>query len=305
MEGIVPFSVELGRVDITGLGLVPNNPTNDATPHLDAAVAFALANGCRRIYFPQANYYFNTQPITFTKGITLMGDSKSFSVLNRAYQVSLAWEPFLYWDASSGESGGGLRDLAIRTVAHHHTGAATTSGIAVKLYATSSSAKPDFFEIHSVVITGATVDSTPCTWHIPLYIDGINAPAGLGKGQGIRNLFAQELHVFNATNKAIYAGNTVHTRFQNCFTTEGGGTTGDVYFSGFTDPNTDSSKSTRNAFWYGVVGGQMDVQNSEFVYVYGTFASTHLAATTRKVLAQGELGVLTDNSTSSITNALP
>lgn len=176
----------------------------DNTAALNAAAAYCVAKGRRRIYFPgRSQYYFTSAPDAFTCGIILESDSPR-TWLIRNYSPVDDFTPFLQWKGGAflntdDKSGGGLRDIGV------YANDGTMHGCAVVVTAPSTAnvtQLPGYMSFENVVISGGG------TWGSGVFLDGsLNQDAG---GQGIRDIKIDGITIFKCTNVCMQITNGVH-----------------------------------------------------------------------------------------------
>jgi hypothetical protein len=273
---------EDGEIHIFQLGgdAARNDSATSITTIFDDAIAAAAALNARKVYIPGGNYYFNTRPAAINHGITVLGEHISHTILNRNYSPGSNTEPFLDWRGGT-ESGGGLDRVFLKA-------AQGTNGVALRLFATDATHKPDFFHIGQVVISHIVASTS---WYINCLVDGTNAPVS-GGNPGVRDLDVEELYCFGAT---LYGLDCFHCRglHANFIYSDG-----DVLITGGTDPNSSADQATTGFYIDRLQadGSDLSVSNSQIVFIgHATAGSTTVAATTLNVSIYGSLGTVTNN----------
>jgi len=181
---------------------------SDTSPALKAAVKAALGGCSKVIRFGAGTYHFTTPPPTLTGGVSLVGQGKSTTVLERDYSDG----EFLVVR----EQGTRLQDLTL------WAGPGTSGGVALHLIADAAAAGGNHV-IESVWITG------PGAWTLPLFLDGLNrtmAPIG------IRTVTLIDVSVFQATRWAAEWWNAVGCTWSGGGAYQGSGMTDRIVVGG-------------------------------------------------------------------------
>jgi hypothetical protein len=192
-------------LDIADFDGVPN--AGDTTSALQAAVA-AASTGCSKVirFGTALNgalgiYHFTSPPPILTGGISLIGQSKSSTVLQRDYSDG----DFLVVR----QNGTRIQDLTL------WAGPGTSGGVGLHVIADAQDAGGNHI-IDNVWITG------PGTWGIPLFLDGLNRTVA---PQGLRTVALRDVSVFQATGWAVDWWNCVGCIWSGGGAFQGGGTT--------------------------------------------------------------------------------
>jgi hypothetical protein len=148
--------------------------TASSTAAFNAAIAAAIADGRRRVYFPQGAYRFATRPDAITDGVILEGDGLNQTLLLRDYsQTGGPSEGFIRFSASSatvGSNGSELRSMAIES----NTG--TSGGSLISIISTSS------YAVSAILLEDLWLTTKGSDTHeTVIYVDGTaktSAPTG-------------------------------------------------------------------------------------------------------------------------------
>jgi hypothetical protein len=195
-----PVSAD-NSINMKDFGAIPEQGSAlDIAPLLNCAIGFARSHKLRAINFTYGSYAFKTRPQQIDFPITIAGDGKGRTYLNRTYTASSPSEGFFTFLAGSG--GSSVRDLGI--VATN----SSSHGSAISLIAAQATA-PDYCLFSNLYLSvyGGSWDNT-------VYIDG-RARIGTTADPsiGVRDIDFQNCSVFGATNGAILLEGVVGFNF--------------------------------------------------------------------------------------------
>lgn len=204
----------------------------DDTPALNAQIAALQNSNDKEIRFPASQCAFYSQPDALDRSVSLIGQSKSATVLVRKYSGTFLT---IYGQGSR------IENLTIFA----DTG--TTGGYGITMLSDETHGSGGNHVIEHVWITGYG------TWGIPLFGDGsgrISSPLGL------RDVSINDLSVFNATFWAAECWDCVAFEWFGGGAYQGYGTTQSLAVGGansaknYINANIDYAAST---FWSGAM----------------------------------------------------
>lgn len=197
----------------------------DDTPALNADIAVALGGPDKIIEFPGRQCAFLSQPMPISGSVSLIGQSKSSTVLIRKFNGNLL---------TVHGQGTRIENLTL------YADAGTTGGIGIYMESSESLGAGGNHVIRSVWITGKG------TWAIPLFAMGqFKTVAPIG----IRTITLQDVSVFNATSWAAELWNCIGCEWFGGGAYQGFGTTQAIAIGGGSvknrvDANIDWAAST-------------------------------------------------------------
>lgn len=166
--------------------------TSSSTAAFNAAIAAAVANGRRRLYFPKGTYRFATRPDAITNGLILEGDGLNQTLLLRDYsQTGGPSEGFIRFASgtSSTSNGSELRSMAIESNAGT-SGGSLISIISSTTYAVSAILLEDLW----LTTMGSNTHETV------IYVDGTGKTSA---PTGARDHVFRGVRVFGATGYSV------------------------------------------------------------------------------------------------------
>jgi len=201
--------------------------TND-TPALNAQILSASTSRDKEIVFPAATCVFMSQPVALRNGVSLIGQSKSLTVLLRKYSGSFLT---VY------NQGTRIENLTIFADQN------TNGGYGIYMVSDEVNGAGGNHVIRSVWVTGSG------TWGIPVFLYGSNKT---NNPKGIRTVVAYDLSVFNATFWAFECWDCVGFEWYGGGAYQGFGTTQSVAIGGSMGANSYVSAQIDKAastFW--------------------------------------------------------
>jgi hypothetical protein len=195
--------------------------------------------------FRNGQYQFKTAPNPITVGLHLKGGGHSSSfthggtVFMRDFSQS-SGEIFLGWDGTgdpNNSTGGGIDGISV------WAGEGTTGGRAIRLYATSDTARPGYMEFRNLLVAGYVNG----TWTYAFEIDGANCTTS--GSQGLRDTHMSNVWLSGATSVTCLFGNATQTTLDGLNIVTGTGSVASLNISGLSAASTAKSQGVNGRVW--------------------------------------------------------